>query len=86
MCVCSEYGFWREIDSTDCRPNPHAPELDVCDLPLEDRERLHELGYRRIPGDRCVNGWVPPRLNQTIMIRLAVCNETGRLWVSTRFL
>ncbi|VDK82762.1 unnamed protein product [Dibothriocephalus latus] len=61
------------MGSTECVPNPHAPDLDVCELTEDDRDRLHELGYRRIPGDRCTGGWEPPRRNQTITRKLLNC-------------
>nr|VZI40107.1 unnamed protein product [Spirometra erinaceieuropaei] len=78
-CECTEadyeceYGYWRQMGSTECVPNPHAPDLDVCELSEEDRSRLHELGYRRIPGNRCTGGWEPPRRNQTITRKLIDC-------------
>ncbi|KAL7064990.1 hypothetical protein AAHC03_04929 [Spirometra sp. Aus1] len=78
-CECTEadyeceYGYWRQMGSTACVPNPHAPDLDVCELSEEDRSRLHELGYRRIPGNRCTGGWEPPRRNQTITRKLIDC-------------
>ncbi|XP_018645592.1 sortilin, putative [Schistosoma mansoni] len=79
FCPCTqsdyecEYGFYRQPGSLNCIRNPYIPPLDPCTLPRKQRQTIHQLGYRLIPGDRCVGGWQPPIWNQTILDLIKSC-------------
>ncbi|CAH8621095.1 unnamed protein product [Dicrocoelium dendriticum] len=71
-CTCTtadfecDYGYRRQSSSSECVPDPSvAP--DPCLLSTELRRDIQYLGYRRIPGDRCVDGWQPPLWNSSIL-------------------
>ncbi|CAL8069668.1 unnamed protein product [Calicophoron daubneyi] len=89
-CECTladfecEYGFYRRIGSLDCIRNPHIPFLDPCLLPKQEREHTHRLGYRLIPGDRCVGGWKPPIWNQTVVQKARQCLDESPSFNSER--
>ncbi|CAH8295010.1 unnamed protein product, partial [Schistosoma turkestanicum] len=79
FCPCTqadyecEYGFYRQPGSLNCIRNPYIPPLDPCTLPRKQRQTIHQLGYRLIPGDRCIGGWQPPIWNQTILDLIKSC-------------
>ncbi|CAH8534518.1 unnamed protein product [Heterobilharzia americana] len=79
FCHCTqadyecEYGFYRQPGSLNCVRNPYIPPLDPCTLSKEQRQTIHHLGYRLIPGDRCIGGWKPPLWNQTILDLVKSC-------------
>ncbi|KAL4226601.1 Sortilin [Mactra antiquata] len=64
-CTCTredyecDYGYFRPGGSDECieEKDFKGPEIDIC-LRGHD-EKLVSMGYRKIPGDQCVNGFHP---------------------------
>ncbi|XP_043944678.1 sortilin-like [Protopterus annectens] len=66
-CKCTksdylcDFGYYRQENSTDCvrEPDLKADDIEFC---LQgNEETLKTDGYRKIPGDKCEEGFVPSR-------------------------
>ncbi|KAF5401923.1 Sortilin [Paragonimus heterotremus] len=79
-CPCTpedfecEYGYYRQFGSLECVRNPHVPLVDPCLLSSNDDRNVPHIGYRRIPGNRCIGGWQPPLWNVTIVRQKCMTN------------
>lgn len=58
--------------------------MDPCKLYKNQSKYVHLMGYRLIPGDRCVGGWKPDVNNLSILKSIELCNE--KLNVNSNFL
>ncbi|KAF7256812.1 hypothetical protein EG68_06436 [Paragonimus skrjabini miyazakii] len=79
-CPCTpedfecEYGYYRQFGSLECVRNPHVPLVDPCLLSSNGDRNAPHIGYRRIPGNRCIGGWQPPLWNVTIVRQKCTTN------------
>ncbi|XP_060586327.1 sortilin-like [Ruditapes philippinarum] len=80
FCTCTredyecDYGYFRPGSSDNCvkEPDFQGPEIDIC-MHGHD-EKLVSEGYRKIPGDKCKNGFKP---TSKIIDLNKVCDEYG---------
>ncbi|KAA3676961.1 sortilin [Paragonimus westermani] len=79
-CPCTpedfecEYGYYRQFGSLECVRNPHVPLVDPCLLSSNNDQNTPHIGYRRIPGNRCIGGWQPPLWNVTTVHQKCMTN------------
>lgn len=63
-CECTpedyecETGFTRKIGSYECKPNDPTLTIEGC----TSSSYFYANAYRKVPGDICVNGWVPEKV------------------------
>lgn len=63
-CECTpedyecETGFTRKVGSYECKPNDPTLTIEGC----TSSSYFYANAYRKVPGDICVNGWVPEKV------------------------
>lgn len=83
-CICDksdyecDYGFYRKTNSTDCNLSPEFQhkDLEYCENGRE--EELSSWGYRKIPGDSCVNGYQPQRNVEQLKARCGASSQNKK--------
>ncbi|XP_054752388.2 sortilin-like isoform X1 [Lytechinus pictus] len=73
-----DYGFYRKTNSTDCILSPEFQheDLEYCEYGHE--EELNSWGYRKIPGDSCVDGYQPQRDVEKLKARCGTSSQTKK--------
>lgn len=63
-CECTpedyecETGFSRKVGSLECKPNDPTLTIEGC----TSSSYFYADAYRKVPGDMCINGWVPEKV------------------------
>ncbi|SCM09662.1 sortilin, putative [Plasmodium chabaudi adami] len=64
LCDCTpedyecETGFTRKVGSFECKPTDSTLTIEGC----TSSSYFYATAYRKVPGDVCVNGWVPEKV------------------------
>ncbi|KEG04583.1 sortilin, putative [Plasmodium vinckei vinckei] len=64
LCDCTpedyecEAGFTRKVGSFECKPTDSTLTIEGC----TSSSYFYATAYRKVPGDVCVNGWVPEKV------------------------